>query len=515
MWQNLSKTTPVGIVTFMSTTTDVVISDNYIVKLKGTIMKFPITAIAITVYALTTGSAAHAGDVEHAIIAKVAQGYGGDRFTDMKSITYTETSYVGGAGQGVDAGFSPHQTQKRVTVFDLKGLRGSVENFASEDSFFYHSRNTSTPDDIVTINYATGNYQPESSENYYQFMGPMTRSIDTMLAYELVRSPELAEAKGQTNYKGRRHHLVTYNLPKSPPLTLYIDDASGHITRMQRVTPFGALEYIFSKFDTAGGVDYAQDFQFFADGRLNSHTIRSANVNTARNKDFTIDRGIEPEPERLASAEMSVDELGEGAYLVGQNSGYSLFIDNGSTIIGMGGYAGLEDRFKAYQEAAGHTKRLGTHIVTHHHSDHIAGIPEAYALGAKLIMTPDSVGPVKALIEGSVPDHRVEILNDDRDVGPVKLLRVSTSHADENIMPYIPALKTLFQADHYGSPYPDKTGLVNGNGLLMKKAVEAKGLEIERLISAHGRKVEDWNLFVAAANNSTPYKCYKGRKICR
>ena len=478
-------------------------------------MKITHAALALSVLILAMGGPAHAGEAEDAVIAKVVKGYGGDRFTDMKSITFTETVYTGGAGQGVDAGFSPYQTQQKITMFDPKGLRGSEENYGRGESFVFHTRNTSTDAGIVAIDYTQGNYQPDAWESYYQFMGPMTRSVDTMLAYELVRSPDLAEVTGHRNYLGRKHHLVTYKLPESPPLTLFIDDVSGHILRMQRVTPFGALEYVFSKFDTVGGVDYARDFQFFADGRMNSHSVRAAKVNSARGKDFAIDRGIEQEPQRLAFAEMSVDEVGEGVHLVGQNFGYSLFVDNGTSIIGMGGYAGLEDRFKAYQEAAGHTKPLGTHIATHHHSDHIAGIPEAYALGAKLIMTPDSVAPVKALIEGAVPDSRIEILENDKTLGPVQMLRVSTSHADENIMPYLPSLKVLFQADHYGSPYPETVGTVNGNGQSMKNAIKAKGVDVDILTSAHGRKLENWDAFAAAADNAEPYTCYKGRKICR
>lgn len=478
-------------------------------------MKYLLTSIAIAALSLSIDGTAFAGAAEDAVIAKLVEGYGGAKFENLKTMRFTDTVYSSGAGQGYLPDFSDYNASKRVTLIDFENQRGSDESFANPGKFFYHNRATSTKDGIVEIDYVQKTVQSENSfENYYQSMGPMIRSTDIFLAKDMYAHPDRIKAVEDKVYLGRPHHVVTYELPESPQLTIYVNAKTGLISRMGRQTPFGDLNYLFKDYKTAKGISYAGDYQFFVGNRINYHYRRSAKVNDVRGKEFELDKGLRAEPERVDGSEMTVDKLAEGVHLVGQNGAYSLFADTGANIVGAGAYGGLAERFEAYKTELGTQKSLRKHVVTHHHDDHIGGVGDGYALGATLMMPADTIAPVKAAIEGPISDSRFQAVSDKQSLGPFELYPFTTGHAAQNLLIYIPSAKVVFQADHYGSAFKDEVGSLNENAVMFRDAVNALGLDVEILLSAHGRKQESWEAFSKAADARQPFSCFKGRKVC-
>jgi len=472
-------------------------------------MKHFITTIAISTLGFSLAGVAYADEATDAVIEKLVEGYGGAQFEN-------DVVYGSGSGQGYLADFSDYNMSKKETLIDFKNQRGSEETYANPGHFFFHNRATSTKDGIVEIDYVRGTVQSENSfENYYQSMGPIIRSTDTFLAQELYLHPDRIKAVADVVYLGRDHHVVTYELPESPELKIYINAETGLISRMARQTPFGDLNYLFKDYKSAKGIRYAADYQFFVGDRVNYHYRRRARVNDVRSREFELDKGLRSEPERVDGAEMSVDMLADGIHLVGQRGAYSLFADTGANIVGVGAYAGLTERFEAYQEETGTPKKLRNHVVTHHHSDHIGGAGEGYALGAMLLMPADTVVPVKAAIEGPTSESRLQAVSAKQTLGPFELYPFTTGHAAENLLVYVPSAKAIFQADHYGSAYKDEVGNLNENAVMFHDAVKALGLDVDILLSAHGRKQESWAAFSKAVDERQPFSCFKSRKICR
>lgn len=479
-------------------------------------MKYILSTIAISALSLAIGGTAFAEVTKEQVIDKVTEGYGGAKFENLKSIRLSDDVLGSGIGQGYLSGFSDYNASKKETLIDFENQRGSEETYANPGHFFFHNRATSTKDGIVQIDYVNGTVQSENSfENYYQSMGPITRSTDILLAKELLNYPERINAVKDSAYLGHNHHVVTYELPESPELTIYVNADSGLISRMARQTPFGDLNYLFKDHKSVKGISYAGDYQFFVGDRLNFHYRRDASINDVRAKEFELDKGLVAEPERVDGTEMSVDKLADNIYLVGQGGAYSVFADTGPNIIGVGAYGGLTPRFEALKEEIGSTKSLSRHIVTHHHDDHIGGVGEAYELGATLLMPEDTVAPVKARIEGPTSESRFESVSEKQTLGPFEIHPFSTRHAEQNLLVYLPANKAIFQADHYGSAYKDKVGSLNDNAVMFRDAVDALGLDVEIVLSAHGRKQESWAAFSAAVDAKQSFSCFKGRKICR
>ena len=467
-------------------------------------------------------SPAVAGEAEDALIAKVVDAYGGAALTNLKSIRVQDVSQNAFPGQGYTPGYVELTALKQDAQLDLANERGSVEGWASNYNFAFNTRAVSVGDDIVTINYRNGTYQPGSSPDFYAAYGAVIRITDTLLAYELAKRPNTAELQGEAIYLGRPHQRISFEMPSSPPLTLYVDKQTGLIGKMARETGFGALTYQFGGHAKASGVTYATKFHFFVGDDPNIINVsRTVSVNGVRNTAFRIDRGVVEEPERVDGSEMTVDAIGEGVHFAGQSpaggaGAYTAFIDAGDHVIAVGGYAGLQARYDAYKEAAGHAKPVRYQIVTHHHTDHLGGMAEAFALGAHFVTPANAVDNLNTAAGEAIAEDRLTVLDGKMTLGPVEIYDIYTNHMESMALVYIPSVKAVFQADHYTSMYTGDALSPAGRGTVMlKEAIEALGLDVDTVLSAHGRKAISWAEFVSAAASYDPDPCPANRAICR
>ncbi len=465
---------------------------------------------------------AYAGETEDALIAKVVDAYGGDSLTEMRSIRIQNNYKNSFPGQGYTPGYVEFTPLIQDAQIDVANERGSVEGWSANWNFNFNTRTVSVDDDIVAINYSAGTYQPAAAPDYYTAFGPVIRVSDTLLAYELAKRPETAEYQGATTYVGQPHELISFEIPNSPPLTLYVNSETGYISKMARATGFGDLTYQFGNHTSANGVGYAADFEFFVGPDINIISMsRTASVNSVRSTAFRIDRGIEAEPERIDGSEMSVNELADGVHFAGQTpaggaGAYTVFVDAGDHVIAVGGYGGLQARYDAYKEAAGHDKPLRYQIVTHHHTDHLGGMADANAMGATFVTPANAVGNLNTAAGEDIPEDRLQVLDEKMTLGPVEIYDISTNHMASMALVYIPSIKAVFQADHYNGTYAGDVVSPGGSGTVaLKKAIAALDLDVDTVLSAHGSKIIPWSEFEAAATNYDPDPCPGGRAICR
>ncbi len=473
-------------------------------------------ALLVAASSMALATSAFAGEAEDALVAKVVAAYGGDRLTNMRSIRIQDNYKNAFPGQGYTSGYVEFTPLKQDAQLDLAGQRGSVEGWSTNFNFTFNTRTVSVDEDIVAVNYNANTYQPGAGADYYAAYGAVIRVTDTLLAYELSKQTENVEHNGSSTYLGRPHELITFTMPSSPPVTLHVDAESGLISKMTRATGFGALSYQFGNHTTANGVGYASSFEFYVGSDVNILTLsRDISVNNVRSNVFQIDRGIAEEPTRIDTSEMTVDEVSEGVHLAGTGNAYTAFIDAGDHIIGVGGYAGLADRFTAYKEAAGHDKPLRYQIATHHHTDHLGGMADAFALGAIFVTPANAVANVNTAAGEEIPEERIQIIDGKMTLGPVEVYDISTNHAESYALAYIPGAKAAFQADHYNGNYADAPSLAGTSSVSIKNAIDDLNIDVDVLLSAHGRKASSWEDFEAAVAAYDPRPCASGRAICR
>ena len=480
-----------------------------------TMNKKPKLLVCIAVGAAALSTAVAAGEKEDALIEKVLAAYGGDALTGMKSIAIDETYKNAFPGQGYTPVHVEFTELKQEHRLDPANQRASVESWSANWGFVNHTRQLTAGEDIVTINYRTGDYQTASAPDYYTAFGPVIRTSDTLLAFELARQAETANFEGERNFLGTPHQLISFEIPNSPRLTLYVENESGLISKMVRDTGLGPLTYQFRNHLKAKGVAYASDFEFFINNNVNLLTgRRDVAINTVRGAAFRIDRGITEEPARIDTSEMSVDALGDGVHLVGTGFTFTTFIDAGDHVIAVGGSAGLQERVEAYREATGADKPLRYQIATHHHTDHLDSMPAAFELGANFIAPAAAVENLKAAVGDALSDERITVLDKKLSLGPVDIHEITTSHAQSYALVYVPAIKAVFQADHYNGVYQDAVSPANVGSVSLKDAVDALGLDVAIVLSAHGREATPWADFVEAVEAFDPQPCIRQRAIC-
>lgn len=458
---------------------------------------------------------ANAGEREDALIAKVTAAYGGKKLQNLRSIRITDSVKNIGFGQGWSSEYIELAPLEQDVQIDLRTKRMHGEFYGNSPAGGFHNVALATEDGVTAINYLAGTFGPGAAPDFYAAAGATVRTSDTLLAYELQSRADSAQYLGTENFFGLPHEKISFDYPGSPPLLLYVDSQTGFIRKMTRETQFGALTYQFPEQITINGLAYAPGFDFYVGpDAISISSSREVSFNGVRDSVFDLDPSLSPAPEAIDTTEMSVAEIADGLHLVGSGIGYSLFAATDDGVVGVGGYGGLEDRYNAYLEAAGHQKPLTHQIVTHHHTDHLAGMTEAFNLGATFISPAGAVTNLRDNVADEIPDGRLQTVKDTASAGPFKIYVVTTSHVEEMALAYHPASKTLFQVDHYNTTQVDGFAPGNIGTASLKSAIDDLGIEVDVVLSGHGPVSVRWADFMRIASEVSTDPCPSRREIC-
>jgi len=146
-------------------------------------------------------------------------------------------------------------------------------------------------------------------------------------------------------------------------------------------------------------------------------------------------------------------------------------------------------------------KKIKLAVPTHHHFDHSGGIYGFLEAGVPILTTPGNeefvreIGAAARNIErnsGLSKAVNVETFTQTHTIGrgsrKVELINVGPNpHAEEIVVAYIPAIKTLFVADIF-SARGEELPPANANQLSFASKLEELDLDIETFIPVHGRK---------------------------
>ncbi len=152
---------------------------------------------------------------------------------------------------------------------------------------------------------------------------------------------------------------------------------------------------------------------------------------------------------------MELQEVKEGVFLVGAGNTYAMFVEMNDHVIAVGGTAGIPDRIKALREVV-KDKPIKYGVMTHHHNDHVLGVPAYQAEDAVVLTVKEHEAVMRAAATDAdslklqfVEDkyvfddgsHKLEII----DIGP-------TPHAKHLLVAWLPEEGILFEADHFPNP---------------------------------------------------------------
>jgi len=462
-----------------------------------------------------------AGEKEDQLIAKLTQAYGGDALVNLKSYTIVDHYLTPTTGQSHSPSLMEVSSSKQVLSVDIANSRATYDTWSEGRSGAFQGATISDGEKAYTINYQAQTYGEAANVDPHVFAGGSMRTSDTVLVYELNQVKDTALLKDDVHFMNRPHHVLTMPFPSSPDLNLYIDAETYLISKMVRENPnLGDLSYVFSGHIKINEITSATAINFFVGGQPSLISTRhSLTFNQGvKPKDVALPGNLNAEGERIDASEMVVNKLSDRLYHIGQNGGFSLFADTPLGIVAAGGYPGLTARLGSFQKESDSFKPLSHQVVTHHHSDHIGGLGEAVELGAKLVTVEDNV---KTIMDSMNPAPSSDAfyksgsrttLGDGRN--RVEVYEVSTSHAESFLVMYAPSEKTVFIADHYGSPFAKGLPTASSTSVDMYNELKKLKIDIDKIATAHNARIFTMKELRDSTAAFQPTVCSANRPVC-
>lgn len=462
-----------------------------------------------------------AGEKEDELIAKVVAAYGSEAIINLSNYKVDEKYLSLSVGQGHSPALMEVGRSRQVLHRDVANNKTAYDTWNEGRGGGNQGSTIADGEKAYAINFAAGTYGEANSADPYAIAGGIMRTSDTILVRELYKSKDETSILADEKFMNRLHHVIEMPFPLSPDLKLYIDADTFRISRMLRVNPqLGNLDYVFSNYKEHNDIPYASSTVFSIAGQPNLISLnRELNFNIEMPENlFELPDGMQVEGERIDASEMLVNKISDGVFHVGQNGGFSLFVDTSVGTIGVGGYPGLPGRLERYQKESDLFQPLSYQVVTHHHADHLGAVAEAAALGARLVTVPENIQAIKDSANGVLEDRDFLSISGRTTFGlgksRVEVYEVSTSHSASFLVTYVPAQKTVFIADHFGSPFASGTPMAGQGTLDMLAALETLDIDVRKIATAHNARIfsiKDMRDSVAAFK---PNSCSGNRPVC-
>jgi len=483
-------------------------------------LKFVIISVVV-VLAITKN--AYAGEKEDQIITRVVESYGGAKLLNLTSISGTNQKFVITDIRTVRPGYEETAYRDESFIFDIRKGRASFEFVFVSAARSAHIQSVFDGAKAFGVNYGEKIYFNGSATNIYGVIRGALRALDTMLVWQLNQAAEEAEYLGHEDFQGSSHELIRFPFPfSSSPLTLFINSETGLVSQMKVELPQAEpIRYVFKNRDSKDGIIYAQTTEVYLLPNLfflleNREVEFNLAIDDA---EFTIPAGVSMEPERIDTSVQIVNRLADGIYHLGTGGTYSLFVDAGEYIIGVGNQKDAATRFEDFKTAAGVDKPLRYQVVTLHHDEQIEGLDGLTRLGPTLVTVNDNVQTIREAVTEDLPDERFLLVYEKLELGsdgpnPVEIYEISTSYVERYLLFYLPVQKAAFVVEHLDTPYANTIPPGHLNTLEFSLEIDRLGLDIEIFTSAiTPRLMTRANLDLAVEKHSSE-PCYFNRPIC-
>ena len=289
-----------------------------------------------------------------------------------------------------------------------------------------------------------------------------------------------------------------------PAISMYFDQETHLLHRSERVFPgFGLVEYEFNDYKTVDGIPFNQTFELFLNGDPNMERVNVAmQINQPLDDLVAVDESLAAIPE-LQPDPLSRQEIADGVWLIGGSGTYAMFVDMGDYIFAAGGTAGIPERIESLREVVGE-KPIQYGMMTHHHFDHVLGVPAYESEGATLIASSAHAAIVRRAAADSdglsleTVDDRLTLETGDRrvdiiDIGP-------TAHTEHLLVAYLPDEGILFEGDHFTMPREGPAPAAVSATRTFAKSLSRLELKVQKFVSAHSPVVGTMDDLNAAIN---------------
>jgi len=425
-----------------------------------------------------------------ALIDAAVEAHGGDALLNgLESLTIEQRSINHSVGQSLGAE-PPWDTSETWSV-DAVDLNNSIyinRNEGTGGGFEFNTGTIINGDSSYQLNYRAGTFAPIAEPDFDTTSGPYVRVTPPLLIRTLNERRNNAHYLGQTEVDGRTYNVVGFSMSVGPAISMYLDEETNQLHYSERVFPgFGLVEYLFEDYETVDGIAVNKRFTLRLNGDVNlERTILSVKVNEPLDELMAIDETLAEIPP-IAPAPLERQKISDGVWLIGGSGTYAMFVDMGDYVFAAGGTAGIPQRIELLREVVG-DKPIRYAMMTHHHSDHVLGVPAYETEGATVIAaraherTIRNAATDAEALDVKLVDERWQLEGERRveiiDIGP-------TAHSEHLLVAYLPEEGILFEADHFSMPLAGPIPPAVSSTRSFAEALDRLGLKVEKLLSAH------------------------------
>ena len=384
---------------------------------------------------------------------------------------------------GSQTNFNAIDFENEIFVTRAAGAGGGFE---------FDGGTTINGDDSWQLNYRAGTAAPIAEPDLNTTSGPFIRVTAALLMKQLQSRRQVSHWLGVADFDGRPHDIVTLVMEVGPGLSLYFDQETHMLNRMERVLPpFGQVEYRFEDYEKIDGIAFNRSFKLLINGDDNLDiTNNKILVNVPVEKYTAIAANLKVIP-AVVPDDFNLQEIDEGVFLVGGTGTYSMFVEMQDHIVAIGGTQGVSARIKEVRKHIA-DKPVKYGVLTHHHSDHVPGSADYAKEGATIVtfkqsetVVRNAAGDDSAILE--FVEDRMTLSDGQRkiefyDIGP-------TPHAEHMLIAYLPSEKIIFEADHFPQPRTGPLPPAVPATRAFAKALERLNLDFDKIVGAHSSRV--------------------------
>ena len=345
------------------------------------------------------------------------------------------------------------------------------------------------------VSYRGGTVTPIAEPDFDTTSGPFIRVTAPLLVKQLQNRRQTSHWLGEVDFNGRPHDVITLVMEVGPALSLYFDKETHLLSRSERVLPpFGQVDYRFTNYEMIDGIPFSKNFKLYVNDQPNvfidaESTVLNQSIDQFSNLPTNLKITDIAPP---APTDVEVQEVQEGVFLIGAGGTYAMFVEMDDHIIAVGGTAGIPERIKALREVV-EDKPIKYGVMTHHHNDHVVGIP-AYQSEDAVVITVKENEAVMRAVATDADSLKLKFIEDKYvfDGGSRKLEIIDigpTPHAEHLLVAYLPEEGILFEADHFPNPingYMQPAQPVTKHLAMM---IDKLGLNVKTIVGAHSPRI--------------------------
>ena len=463
-------------------------------------------------------SATHAADQAQNISTKLINAYGGQSLIDARTIKLTDYNKSPWSGQGESVHHPDFFRRHSELTIDLKNKRKSLLSWRVSRSAKDLDRLVYDGKEGRIYDILNSKYSDEPWLNFNNLGAQEVRISDTLMARKIYLNPDKVKVTNQVYVKGELHTELEVKFADEKAFNVYINNTSGLISKMLRQSYRGeTMSYVFSNHQKSGPLSLAKDVNVFIGSRPSLVSIyRDIELLPELDETVFSPTGFTHWGDRFDTSKMTVNKLAGDLYHVGQGWSYSLVIDAGDYLIASGGRAKFTRRMEAFKDETNLDKPLRYFVLTHHHTGQLQAAAEALELGATIVAAESHVQALEQHIENSIDASRVLRLEKHTSLAQEKVLihKISTAHASEYALVYLPKHKIIFAEDHYDTELKTAVPRVHKDMLNFRERVEGLDLHYDKLVGAGGLRILSKTEFENMTDEYRNVRCPQGFDIC-